>query len=229
MNITKNKIEFFLQKLISIIKMHNLEIKKENNFINLTKLCQAGGKLLSDWKRNKKTRNFLSCLAFKLNKSVDEILIYENGSNCIRNTYGHPLIATNIAQWVSNDFAIDVSLWIEEWKNIQNNSEIYCDKLNNIKCDNYNYLIEKDIKLKLQKKLGGEIEVPCYDGFIDLLTDKEIIEIKDVKNWKYALGQILIYSEEYPKHSKRIHLFNTEYNKNIENKCLKYNIIITYE
>ena len=31
-------------------------------------------------------------------------------------TFAHPLCATYIAQWISTNFAVKVSSWIEEWK-----------------------------------------------------------------------------------------------------------------
>jgi hypothetical protein len=77
--------------------------------------------------------------------------------------------------------------------------------------------------------LGGCIEVETEVGYIDLLTDYEIIEIKDGKLWKHALGQILMYSVDYPNHKKRIHLFDIEKNKMIEDRCNIYNIKVSYE
>ncbi len=65
-----------------------------------------------------------------------------------------------------------------------------------------------------------------------MLTDNEIIEIKHISNWKNAVGQILIFSQDYPKYNKRIHLFddtNITSNKMIEERCSKFNIKITYD
>ena len=67
--------------------------------------------------------------------------------------------------------------------------------------------IEREVRDRLQLKLGGLIEVSTPAGRIDLLTDNEIIEVKHVNDWKSAMGQILAYSGFYPLHSKRIHLF----------------------
>ena len=41
-------------------------------------------------------------------------------------------------------------------------------------------------------------------GVIDILTNDKIIEITEIKYWKSALGQILIYSRFYPNHKKCI-------------------------
>lgn len=69
--------------------------------------------------------------------------------------------------------------------------------------------IEKSIRDCLHAELGGLVEVVTPAGRIDLLTDTEIIEVKAVKDWKAALGQILVYSGFYPQHQKRLHLFGT--------------------
>ncbi|MEO0803019.1 MAG: hypothetical protein AAFY57_12170 [Cyanobacteria bacterium J06642_2] len=61
---------------------------------------------------------------------------------------------------------------------------------------------------KLARKLGGETEVHIDQlGKIDILTRTEIIEVKNAKNWKHAIGQITVYGQHYPDRKKRIHLF----------------------
>ncbi len=203
-------------------------IIRADGYINLTQLCKAGDKKFCHWKENKNSITFLQTLSKKLQIDIKDLIQYQNGSNKERATFGHPLVATNIAQWISPEFSVNVSIWIEEWKKINNNKEIFDKELNNIK----GYLKddkEREIQLKLQKQLGGEIEVETDDGFIDLLTETEIIEIKNGKNWKHAVGQILIYSMEYPTHKKRIHLFDIDKDNDIERKCKKYDIKISYE
>ena len=54
------------------------------------------------------------------------------------------------------------------------------------------------IQQKLNKKFNGLCEVPTKFCVIDILTHNKIIEIKNMKLWKSALGQILIYSISYP-------------------------------
>ncbi|MBE9018894.1 hypothetical protein C7Y66_11000 [Chroococcidiopsis sp. CCALA 051] len=69
--------------------------------------------------------------------------------------------------------------------------------------------IEKSICDRLHSELGGLVEVATPAGRNDLLTNAEIIEIKAIKDWKAALGQILVYSGFYPQHQKRLHLFGS--------------------
>lgn len=92
--------------------------------------------------------------------------------------------------------------------------------------------LESYYQLKLQKQLGGEIEVKTEAGRIDLLTQTELIEVKEVLSWKSAIGQSLSYSVYYPDHKRRIHLFGVasqEYKRIVEYHCSLHNIRVTYE
>jgi hypothetical protein len=78
-------------------------------------------------------------------------------------------------------------------------------------------LEEEMCVLALQEKEGGETEVAIFDkqsqvlvGLADLITDTEVIEVKHIKNWKHAIGQIFAYwynLENNDELSPRIHLF----------------------
>ncbi|MDB9375119.1 hypothetical protein [Nodularia sphaerocarpa] len=81
---------------------------------------------------------------------------------------------------------------------------------------------EKKCVLALWEIEGGKREVPIIDhesyllvGIADLITDEEVIEVKNIKNWKHAVGQVFAYwyyFSEYPNSVNkqlipRIHLF----------------------
>ena len=86
---------------------------------------------------------------------------------------------------------------------------------------------------RLAKSLNGQTEVKIPSGRIDILTSNQIIEVKHIKKWNAALGQIITYGYHYPNHQKRIHLFGEENNKDkillIKEQCLEQNIIVTFE
>ena len=90
---------------------------------------------------------------------------------------------------------------------------------------------EKKILIQLHKKMGGEKEVKCKNGIIDLITNDEIIEIKIFNNWKHAIGQILVYACDYPTHQKKLILFGEE-NKykfeKIKSICELFNIQVEF-
>lgn len=93
-------------------------------------------------------------------------------------------------------------------------------------------LSEGQIRDKLAFQLKGEIEIATIAGNIDILTSTEIIEVKEVRSWKSAVGQILIYGNYYPTHSRRIHLFgfaHSQFKEMVETNCKKLDIQVTWE
>jgi hypothetical protein len=70
--------------------------------------------------------------------------------------------------------------------------------------------VEKAVQRNLCRLEGGTMEVACDHGVVDLLTDDEVIEVKEAHQWKHALGQVLAYKACFPKHAARIHLFTDE-------------------
>lgn len=50
-----------------------------------------------------------------------------------------------------------------------------------------------------------EVVIPGI-GRVDVLTADKIIEVKDIRLWKGAIGQILVYSQFYPNHQPTIAL-----------------------
>ena len=86
---------------------------------------------------------------------------------------------------------------------------------------------------KLARELGGKTEVYIDKvGRIDVLTNTEIIEVKNTKGWKSAIGQIKSYGQYYPKHKMRVHLFGklTESKlETIKRVCNLEGITLTWE
>ena len=92
--------------------------------------------------------------------------------------------------------------------------------------------IELTIRDRLKAELGGEVEVITAVGRIDLLTSTEAIEIKNIDDWKEALGKILAYSSFFPEHNKRIHLFGRLDLAKLalaQATCLEFGIVVTSE
>lgn len=94
-------------------------------------------------------------------------------------------------------------------------------------------LTEQSVQNRLAKALGKvKREVPTLAGNIDLLTDRELIEVKSVKSWKCAVGQVLIYGQSYPTHQKRIHLFgeaSRDFLSMIRSYCTPLDIDVSWE
>jgi len=204
---------------------------REDGYINATLIAKRAKKKTSHWTFLKRTQKLVELLAEKNNLNpTDMIQSIHGGDSKKQGTWIHELLVPDFAQWCSIDFATKIAGWIEEWKALNNNKQIYNTELNSIKPETYFSYKEKEIQLKLQKELGGLIEVETDFGFIDLLTNDEVIEIKEVRKWKSALGQVLVYASLYPGYKKRLHLFGeTDDIDLITTKCQEFNTLVSIE
>lgn len=66
---------------------------------------------------------------------------------------------------------------------------------------------EFSVRDALALRVGGNTEVQTPSGFIDVLSESEVIEVKYFSKWKDGLGQVLAYQSHYPRLGKRLHLF----------------------
>ena len=196
-------------KKVTIIMVRSK--KYYNGYINASKICSTVDKQYSKWLNNKHAIQIIKELSKQLNIDSSELFfkIWPSNNNTeISGSYVHPMLITHIAYWISPKFSVKVGYWVEEWKkHSPENNLTYHENLNIT--DAYkNDMTEETIQSELHKKLGGKIEVKTPVGRIDLLTDDKLIEIKKYKNWLHGMGQLIGYSNFYPKKEKMLYLFN---------------------
>lgn len=92
----------------------NIIARKEDGYINLTQLCQAGQKLFGNWKNIGKTKAFLEALSISIGIPIGSLIKYNSAYGNERATWGHPQVAINVAQWISPQFDVQVSKWVYE-------------------------------------------------------------------------------------------------------------------
>ncbi len=87
-----------------------IQFRKNDSYVNATKLCKDGGKEWKAYRQNANSQAFIAELEGSVRKLthplIDQIL---NGPNQSRGTFVHPHIAINLAQWISPKFAVAVS------------------------------------------------------------------------------------------------------------------------
>ena len=117
----KDVSEDIVKKEIKSLKLKDnyiLEYREEDGFINITNLCKAGGKHFKNWNQNDKTKCFLEVLSSAAGIPTTELLKLGTGSkygtNNTSETWAHPQVAINIAQWISPEFDVLVSKWVYE-------------------------------------------------------------------------------------------------------------------
>ncbi|WP_200819447.1 DNA N-6-adenine-methyltransferase [Tolypothrix sp. NIES-4075] len=107
---------------IIIHEANGLQIgqRREDGYINLTKMAQASDKDLHDYLRLKITKSFLEELSLETGIPGSKIVqIYKGrGDKIQQGTWGHPQVAINCGQWCSPKFAVLVSKWVVDWMTI---------------------------------------------------------------------------------------------------------------
>jgi len=214
-SVQENKMDHstvFLQKVahqfntiaLNQMKLHGqhvLERQKTTNYINVSKIIDLCNK------NNSKNKYFSAFLQRKKTKR----LMLELEANTLEerkklrrfNEHILPLIVKEDKKIYVQPSLVP-SLW--EW-------------LNNAESPNQ---LEAQITHQYHKELGGKREVSCRGGLIDLLTSKEIIEVKHIKKWKQAMGQLLVYSEDFPKKQKKLILFTSSTKNNLDKEKKKF-------
>ena len=94
-----------------------IQQRNGDGYINATQLCQAAGKRWHNYIRNETTGNFMRALSEKTRISVSLLNQQVTTSEGVTSTWVHPKVAIHLAQWLSADFAVQVSEWVFDWMN----------------------------------------------------------------------------------------------------------------
>ncbi len=78
-------------------------IKRFDGYVDLIRLCTAGGREYSAWRWNNGVELLLSTISIMTGVAVENLIV-EDGTT----TWGHPQVAVSIAYWVSSYFAFIV-------------------------------------------------------------------------------------------------------------------------
>lgn len=84
-------------------------------------------------------------------------------------------------------------------------------------------LLEKTVRDRLAAQFPqSQTEVVTPTGKIDILTPFRVIEVKNVRFYKHAIGQVISYGHYYPHHDRWIYLFGAvapRQKKAIQREC----------
>ncbi len=81
------------------------------HYVSATQMCKANSKLWGHYKELNDTQEYLEELSRSIGKTIDLLVIeIKTGANETRGTWVHPLVAIDLAQWISPPFRV--------WSNI---------------------------------------------------------------------------------------------------------------
>jgi hypothetical protein len=92
-----------------------IRINPDNQYVCLTDMAAANGKLFGNWYQLKGTHDYLNEFSSSIGIQIDDLITTDtSAANEDRGTWAHPKIAIRFAQWCSVKFAIQVDFWIDE-------------------------------------------------------------------------------------------------------------------
>ena len=88
-----------------------------DGYINATLLCKQAGKLFGNYHQTLQTEEFLKALSLDIGIPISILveIIRGRGDTIQQGTWVHPRVALHLAQWLSPDFAVQVSRWVLDW------------------------------------------------------------------------------------------------------------------
>lgn len=92
-----------------------IEQRTVDGYINATALCSVAGKRWHNYVRNETTGHFLRALEAKTLISVLDLIQEVRDGSGVAATWVHPKVAIHLAQWLSAEFAVQVSEWVVDW------------------------------------------------------------------------------------------------------------------
>jgi hypothetical protein len=100
---------------------HVIQQRHHDRYIDATAMCRAFGKRWHDYYRLASTAEFLAELSEKLAIPIETAIpafalieVRAGRPDLGGGTWIHPYVATNLAQWCSPAFAVQVAIWLDE-------------------------------------------------------------------------------------------------------------------
>jgi hypothetical protein len=190
-----------------MLTLNNIIIisRSEDNYINATQLCKAGGKQFKHWYYLESTKELINAAVSEVGIMASQLVDVKKGnsSEFQQGSWIHPDLAIQLAQWVSPIFALQVSKWIRE---LLTNGfvSVLADK-------------EKELKAK-------ENELKLKDQKIKLLEDTYV---KKQRRTNYPEANIIyiLTTEDHKKN--RIYIIGKA--KNLKDRLSSYNKTCEHE
>ena len=214
----------------------------QTGYINATKFCSAasgGKKRFDNYLRSDRYKNLIAEYTKEGWSGIGPVVlvIQRTVNNELRGTYFNPDLLLDLASWVSPIVLIRTARFIKEWRLLSPENDIRFHKeigealKKGIMMNEY-VLSETVIRDQVACDEDGIVEVETLAGFIDVLTNTKIIEVKTFCNWKHALGQVQAYGYYYPVKEQWIYLFDTPEDASrkeiIETVCNTKNVYVKY-
>ena len=85
-----------------------IDQREQDGYLNATAMCQANGKKINHYLSNESTDAFIQALSSETGIPASQLVQAKKGNSkdFTQGTWVHPLVAVNLAQWLSPQFAV---------------------------------------------------------------------------------------------------------------------------
>jgi hypothetical protein len=163
--------------------------RSEDNYINATQLCQAGGKRFNYWNNLDTTKKLINELESEAGIPASQLVDIKKGNSGDFNqgSWIHPDLAIQLAQWISPSFALQVSKWIRTLFT-DGNVSINIKMQNELKIKDSKIKLLEDTYLKKHKRKDYPETNVIYMVTTEASKNKRIYIIGKAKNLKNRLS-----------------------------------------
>lgn len=109
------KHQFSIALIERRIETAVVQQRASDGYINATELCKAADKRWHNYVRNETTGNFLRALSAKTETAVALLVQQTTSDFGVTSVWVHPKVALHLGQWLSADFAVQVTEWVYDW------------------------------------------------------------------------------------------------------------------
>lgn len=195
-------------KATQIVKVDGFEFQyRSDDYVNLTKMCKQVKRLLSTYLRSQYYKEFVKQLALSQNCTAEELVEKRVGGNPKeQGTYGHPMLAIHLAQWLSPQFALAVAKLTQSY--LTADVSLAEDILNRATPEAINSKTGKAIATTVIEKADENTEKYIQARLNTKKTNKELnralSECPNVSKAVFAMSQDSIYKATYGKTIKSL-------------------------
>jgi len=84
-----------------------IEQRDSDNFVSLTQMCKINGEKITHWLSAKSTQYYIHAVASDTGIPASDLIeIRKGGESFEQGSWGHPLVALHLAQWISPPFHV---------------------------------------------------------------------------------------------------------------------------
>lgn len=193
--------------MTSIVIIDGLNFQyRQDDYVNLTNMCKQVNKKIAHYFTNANTKTYLVALSNEVGIQISELTeIRRGGVPTEQGTYGHPLVAIHLAQWLSPEFAVAAAKLMQSY--LKADVSLASNILERATPEQVNaqgQQLANVIVEKADAKTEAHIQARLNTKNTNRELNKALAECPNVSRAVFSMAQDSIYKATYGKAIKTI-------------------------